>query len=85
MCHRPSAPPPFPATFNNTFSAQDELEDQKEELKLRLREMDKAVEQAQETGKADFIMRTEIEHLKQDLYVALRHYISFSLIPFVHI
>lgn len=29
--------------------------------------MDKAVEQANETGRADFIMRTEIEHLKQDL------------------
>lgn len=32
--------------------------------------MDKAVEQANETGRSDFIMRTEIEHLKQDLYGA---------------
>lgn len=31
--------------------------------------MDKAVEQANETGRADFIMRTEIEHLKEDMYV----------------
>jgi protein HOOK3 len=30
-------------------------------------EMDAAVTQANDTGKADFIMRTEIEHLKQDL------------------
>lgn len=29
--------------------------------------MDTAVAQANETGRADFIMRTEIEHLKQDL------------------
>ena len=37
------------------------------DLQLRLRDMDKAVEQANETGRADFVMRTEIEHLKQDL------------------
>jgi protein HOOK3 len=29
--------------------------------------MDAAVAQANETGRADYIMRTEIEHLKQDL------------------
>jgi protein HOOK3 len=29
--------------------------------------MDTAVAQANETGKTDFIMRTEIDHLKQDL------------------
>ncbi|KAI7872978.1 hypothetical protein BDF14DRAFT_1716129, partial [Spinellus fusiger] len=45
----------------------DEIEEEKEDLQLRLREMDKAVAQANETGRADFIMRTEIEHLKQDL------------------
>ncbi|KAG0182588.1 hypothetical protein DFQ29_003368 [Apophysomyces sp. BC1021] len=45
----------------------DELEAEKGDLQLRLREMDKAVAQANETGRADFIMRTEIEHLKQDL------------------
>ncbi|KAI9316295.1 hypothetical protein BX666DRAFT_225162 [Dichotomocladium elegans] len=45
----------------------DELQGEKEDLQLRLREMDKAVEQANETGRADYIMRTEIEHLKQDL------------------
>ncbi|KAI8377720.1 uncharacterized protein BYT42DRAFT_496697, partial [Radiomyces spectabilis] len=45
----------------------DELESEKEDLQLRLREMDTAVAQANETGRADFIMKTEIEHLKQDL------------------
>jgi hypothetical protein len=29
--------------------------------------MDKAVTQANETGQADLFMRTEIDHLKQDL------------------
>jgi protein HOOK3 len=46
---------------------QDELEADKAELKSRLHDMDSAVAQANETGKADFIMRTEIDHLKQDL------------------
>ncbi|CAO3677548.1 unnamed protein product [Umbelopsis ramanniana] len=45
----------------------DELEAEKAELKSRLHDMDSAVAQANETGKADFIMRTEIDHLKQDL------------------
>lgn len=29
--------------------------------------MDEAITQANNTGKADYVMRTEIEHLKQDL------------------
>ncbi|CAO3623301.1 unnamed protein product [Cunninghamella blakesleeana] len=45
----------------------DELESEKEDLQLRLQEMDRAVTQANETGRHDFVMRTEIEHLKQDL------------------
>ncbi|KAI8339876.1 hypothetical protein BC941DRAFT_236285 [Chlamydoabsidia padenii] len=45
----------------------DELETEKDDLQLRLQEMDKAVAQANETGRADFTMRTEIDHLKQDL------------------
>ncbi|KAI7877130.1 hypothetical protein K492DRAFT_17258 [Lichtheimia hyalospora FSU 10163] len=45
----------------------DELQGEKEDLQLRLSEMDRAVEQASETGRADFIMRTEIEHLKEDI------------------
>lgn len=31
--------------------------------------MDQAIMQANNTGKADYVMRTEIDHLKQDLYV----------------
>jgi protein HOOK3 len=46
---------------------QDKLEADRTELQNRLRDMDAAVAQANETGRADYIMRTEIEHLKQDL------------------
>ncbi|KAI8342368.1 hypothetical protein BC941DRAFT_139111 [Chlamydoabsidia padenii] len=49
----------------------DELETEKADLQLRLQEMDKAVTQANETGRTDFIMRTEIEHLKQDFNIFL--------------
>ncbi|KAI8976066.1 hypothetical protein BDB01DRAFT_844557 [Pilobolus umbonatus] len=45
----------------------DKLESEKQDLQARLKDMDRAVAQANETGRADFIMRTEIEHLKQDL------------------
>ncbi|KAI9033933.1 HOOK protein-domain-containing protein [Phycomyces nitens] len=45
----------------------DTLENEKEDLQQRLREMDQAVAQANKTGQADFIMRTEIEHLQRDL------------------
>jgi protein HOOK3 len=44
---------------------------EKEELKIRLQDMDEAITQASNTGKADFVMRTEIDHLKQDLYEIL--------------
>ncbi|KAI8979453.1 hypothetical protein BDF20DRAFT_819150, partial [Mycotypha africana] len=45
----------------------DRLEAERQDLQARLRDMDNAVARANETGKADFIMRTEIDHLKQDL------------------
>ncbi|KAJ2964295.1 hypothetical protein NQZ79_g853 [Umbelopsis isabellina] len=45
----------------------DELDAEKSELKSRLHDMDSAVAQANETGRTDFIMRTEIDHLRQDL------------------
>ncbi|KAG2190096.1 hypothetical protein INT46_005088 [Mucor plumbeus] len=45
----------------------DKLENEKQDLQARLKDMDTAVAQANETGRADFIMRTEIDHLKQDL------------------
>ncbi|KAF7728213.1 hypothetical protein EC973_006494 [Apophysomyces ossiformis] len=40
---------------------------EKEDLKNRLRDMDEAINQANSTGKTDHVMRTEIDHLKQDL------------------
>ncbi|RCH81335.1 hypothetical protein CU097_002063, partial [Rhizopus azygosporus] len=40
---------------------------EKEELKTRLQDMDEAIIQANTTGKADYVMKTEIDHLKQDL------------------
>lgn len=41
--------------------------------------MDAAVTQANDTGKADFIMRTEIEHLKQDLYDSFQLFVVCSI------
>ena len=49
------------------FCKQDKLENEKQDLQGRLKDMDTAVAQANETGRADFIMRAEMEHLKQDL------------------
>ncbi|EPB89174.1 hypothetical protein HMPREF1544_04041 [Mucor circinelloides 1006PhL] len=45
----------------------EDLLSEKEDLKTRLQDMDEAITQANNTGKADYVMRTEIEHLKQDL------------------
>jgi len=53
--------------YDDLRSRYEDLEADKEDLRSRLFEMDAAVTQANDTGKADFIMRTEIEHLKQDL------------------
>lgn len=52
---------------NSIMFQQDELDAEKAELKSRLHDMDSAVAQANETGRTDFIMRTEIDHLRQDL------------------
>lgn len=40
---------------------------EKQDLKTRLQNMDEAITQANHTGKADSVMKTEIEHLKKDL------------------
>ncbi|KAG1048525.1 hypothetical protein G6F43_009086 [Rhizopus delemar] len=40
---------------------------EKEDLKNRLQDMDEAITQSNNTGKADFVMKAEIDHLKQDL------------------
>ncbi|OAQ24519.1 hypothetical protein K457DRAFT_81873, partial [Linnemannia elongata AG-77] len=45
----------------------DELLTEKEELKQRIRDLEKASAHASQSGKSDFLMRTEIDHLRQDL------------------
>ncbi|KAG1051929.1 hypothetical protein G6F43_005899 [Rhizopus delemar] len=45
----------------------DKIEEEKQDLQARLKDMDRAVENANKTGMADVIMKTEIEHLKRDL------------------
>ncbi|KAI8372964.1 HOOK protein-domain-containing protein, partial [Radiomyces spectabilis] len=45
----------------------DDLELEKEELHIHLREIDHAIQLANEAGKADFAMRTEIDRIRQDL------------------
>lgn len=64
----------FESSHNQLLGEYDELRErfedlltEKEDLKTRLQDMDQAITQASNTGKADFVMRTEIEHLKQDL------------------
>lgn len=47
--------------------AQNGLLLEKKEMEARLRDMEDAIAQSSTTGKADFVMRTEIEHLRQDL------------------
>lgn len=61
----------FDALYSTRY-IQEELLAEKEDLKTRLKDMDEAITQANNTGKADFVMRTEIDHLKQDLYVVTR-------------
>ncbi|KAF9970893.1 hypothetical protein BGZ73_006260 [Actinomortierella ambigua] len=39
----------------------------RDDLQQRLRELERASAQASQSGKSDFLMRTEIEHLRQDL------------------
>ncbi|KAI7849977.1 hypothetical protein BDC45DRAFT_265743 [Circinella umbellata] len=55
--------------FDELRERFDAIMMEKEDLKNRLRDMDEAITQANNTGKADYVMRTEIDHLKQDLYV----------------
>ncbi|KAG0216647.1 hypothetical protein BGX33_012402 [Mortierella sp. NVP41] len=53
------------ATMNLKY---DELLTEKEELKQRIRDLEKASAHASQSGKSDFLMRTEIDHLRQDLH-----------------
>ncbi|KAG0945731.1 hypothetical protein G6F57_009197 [Rhizopus arrhizus] len=45
----------------------DKSEEEKQDLQTRLKDMDRAVAQANKTGQADYVMKTEIEHLRRDL------------------
>ncbi|KAG0262173.1 hypothetical protein DFQ27_002507 [Actinomortierella ambigua] len=45
----------------------EESQMEREDLQQRLREMERASAHASQSGKSDFLMRTEIEHLRQDL------------------
>ncbi|KAG0228858.1 hypothetical protein BGW41_003253 [Actinomortierella wolfii] len=53
--------------FNNLKGKYEESQIQCEDMKLRLRDLERASAQASQSGKSDFLMRTEIEHLRQDL------------------
>ncbi|KAF9902475.1 hypothetical protein EC991_004851 [Linnemannia zychae] len=52
------------ASMNRKY---DELLTEKEDLKQRIRDLEKASAHASQSGKSDFLMRTEIDHLRQDL------------------
>ncbi|KAG0326804.1 hypothetical protein BG004_002901 [Podila humilis] len=45
----------------------DEILTENEELKQRIRDLEKASAHATQSGRSDFMMRTEIDHLRQDL------------------
>ncbi|KAF9430536.1 hypothetical protein BGZ94_006331 [Podila epigama] len=55
------------AEFSIMNRKYDELLTEKEELKQRIRDLEKASAHASQSGKSDFLMRTEIDHLRQDL------------------
>ncbi|KAG0056144.1 hypothetical protein BGZ83_006239 [Gryganskiella cystojenkinii] len=45
----------------------DEMLTDKEELKQRIRDLEKATAYASQSGKSDFLMKTEIDHLRSEL------------------
>ncbi|KAF9153147.1 hypothetical protein BGX21_001686, partial [Mortierella sp. AD011] len=55
------------AELQNMNRKYDELLTEREELKQRIRDLEKASAQASQSGKSDFLMRAEIDHLRQDL------------------
>ncbi|KAG0367622.1 HOOK-domain-containing protein [Gamsiella multidivaricata] len=55
------------AELQNMNSKYDELLTEREDLKQRIRDLEKASAQASQSGKSDFLMRTEIDHLRLDL------------------
>ncbi|KFH66906.1 hypothetical protein MVEG_07431 [Podila verticillata NRRL 6337] len=55
------------AEFSVMNRKYDDLLTEKEELKQRIRDLEKASAHASQSGKSDFLMRTEIDHLRHDL------------------
>ncbi|KAF9965329.1 hypothetical protein BGZ70_005042 [Mortierella alpina] len=53
--------------FTTMSRKYDELMNEREELKQRIRDLEKASAHASQSGKSDFLMRTEIDHLRLDL------------------
>ncbi|KAI9137506.1 hook-related protein family [Paraphysoderma sedebokerense] len=53
--------------YQNLRHEHDTLVSEKQELRSRLNELEKSAAQASQSGKADFILKSEIEHLKQEL------------------
>lgn len=48
---------------------QDELLQEKKDIEAHLRDMDDQILHTSNSNKTDFVMRSEIDRLKQDLYV----------------
>lgn len=46
----------------------DDLLGDREDMKQRIRELERALSSANESNKGEFLMRTEIDNLKADLY-----------------
>ncbi|KAF8926930.1 hypothetical protein BGZ58_010754, partial [Dissophora ornata] len=55
------------AELQNMNSKYDEMLTEREELRQRIRDLERASAQASQSGRSDFLMRTEIDHLRQDL------------------
>ncbi|KAF9898212.1 hypothetical protein BX616_004335 [Lobosporangium transversale] len=53
--------------LQNMKHKYEELLTEREDLRQRIRDLEKASAQASQSGKSDFLMRTEIDHLRQDL------------------
>lgn len=64
---RKNQPFNFIQFLNFFFFKQDKLESDKQDLQDRLKDMDTAVAQAQENGKTEHVVRTELGFVKRDL------------------
>lgn len=58
--------------LNRLRYSYDDLLGDREEMKSRIRELERALSSANESNKGEFLMRTEIDTLKMDLYYFFR-------------